>query len=140
MKINAKTKRILKILTLSAFALLEAYLIYAAVASMHTYHQHPRFVSADGEVAQSSGYRSQFYVCIVFAIIIPLLAGFASYMFYIRKPKKSAQTLAAVPSPENAVAATADGTTDAATETDTEFSETRLQSSETDVEVQAAGR
>lgn len=87
MKFNEKTKKILKIATVSALALLEIYLIYAAVASMTTYHHHPRFTSTDGQVAQSSGYRSQFFVCLVFAILIPLGTGFLSYMFWFRKPK-----------------------------------------------------
>lgn len=85
MKLSAKTKKILKIATLSALALLEIYLIYASVASINTYHRHPRFISDDGQIAQSSGYRTQFYVCVAFAVIIPLLMGFASYMFWFRK-------------------------------------------------------
>lgn len=85
MKLSLKTKKILKIATLSALALLEIYLIYASVASINTYHRHPRFISSDGQIAQSSGYRTQFYVCVAFAVIIPMLMGFASYMFWFRK-------------------------------------------------------
>ena len=69
MKLTPKTKKILKIASLSALALLEIYLIYACAASMYTYHQHPRFESASGQIAQSSGYRSQFFVCIAFAAV-----------------------------------------------------------------------
>ncbi len=94
MKLDAKTKKILKIAAVSALAILEIYLIYAAVASMTTYHHHPKFVSVEGgQVAQSSGYRSQFFVCLAFAILIPIGAGVMSYFFWFRKPKavKAAQ-------------------------------------------------
>lgn len=105
MKLTPGTKKILKIASLSALAILEIYLIYACAASMYTYHQHPRFESASGQVAQSSGYRSQFFVCIAFAVVIPLLAAFATYMYWFRKPK-TAKLAAALPIAE---AAAADG-------------------------------
>lgn len=105
MKLTPGTKKILKIASLSALAILEIYLIYACAASMYTYHQHPRFESASGQVAQSSGYRSQFFVCIAFAVVIPLLAAFATYMYWFRKPK-TAKLATALPIAE---AAAADG-------------------------------
>lgn len=93
MKLTPGTKKILKIASLSALAILEIYLIYACAASMYTYHQHPRFESASGQVAQSSGYRSQFFVCIAFAVVIPLLAAFATYMFGFVSPKRLSSRL-----------------------------------------------
>ncbi len=95
MKLSKRTKNILKIASLSALLLLEVYLIYAASASMYTYHQHPRFESADGQVAQSSGYRTQFYLCLAFAVVIPVLAGVLSYFYYFRKPKAAGEVLQA---------------------------------------------
>ena len=114
MKLNAKTKRILKIATVSALALLEIYLIYAAAASMTTYHQHPRFVSADGQVAQSSGYRTQFFLCLAFAIAIPIGAGVLSYFFWFRHKKSvkpaEAVTIIGADEPAKELAATEDTT------------------------------
>lgn len=120
MKLNANTKKILKIATVSALALLEIYLIYAAVASMTTYHQHPRFVSDDGQVAQSSGYRTQFFLCLAFAIAIPIGAGVLSYFFWFRKPKAAAVAPVAsageliADEPASELAATADASQDKA--------------------------
>lgn len=87
MKLTAKTKKILKILTISVLALAEIYVIYASAASMYTYNQHPKFMSADGQVAQSSGYRTQFYLCLAFAIAIPIIGATLSYFFWLKKPK-----------------------------------------------------
>lgn len=86
-KLNDKTKKILKIATVSALALLEIYLIYAAAASMYTYHQHPPFVAEDGEIAQSTGYRVQSYLCIAFAVAIPFVSGVLSYFMFFRKQR-----------------------------------------------------
>lgn len=87
MKLSEKNKKIIKIATISVLALLEIYLIYAAAASLHTFHQHPRFESADGEVAQSSGYRVQFFLCLAFAIVVPVASGVLSYFMFVRTPK-----------------------------------------------------
>ncbi len=89
MKLSAKTIKILKIASLVALAVLEIYLIYATAASMYTYHQHPRFEAADGSVAQSSGYRTQFFLCLAFDIVIPLLAGLLVWLYWFKKPKKA---------------------------------------------------
>lgn len=92
---TAKQFRTVKIAIFTALAILEIYLIYAAAASMHTYHQHPRFVSDNGQVAQSSGYRTQFYVCLVFAILIPILAASLAYLFEHKKRAKAVEGTAA---------------------------------------------
>ena len=96
MKLDARTKKILKIATVSILALFEIYLIYAANASMTTYHQHPRFVAADGQVAQSSGYRAQFFICLAFAIAVPIGAGILSYLFWFKKSKTAKPGVEAV--------------------------------------------
>ena len=88
MKFSAKTIKILKIASLCALAVLEIYLIYATAASMYTYHQHPRFEAANGSVAQSSGYRTQFFLCLAFDIVIPILAGLLVWLYWFKKPKK----------------------------------------------------
>lgn len=108
MRLSKNTKRILKIATLSLLAMLEIYLIYAAAASMTTYHQHPKFVSADGQVAQSSGYRSQFFVCLVFAILVPLCAGASTYFFWFHKPKRVASEIRQETNVTTELAATTD--------------------------------
>lgn len=88
---TAKQYKSVKIAIFTVLAILEIYLIYAAAASMHTYHQHPRFVSDNGQVAQSSGYRTQFYVCLVFAILIPILAASLAYLFERKKRSKTVE-------------------------------------------------
>ncbi len=124
MKLSAKTIKILKIASLVALAVLEIYLIYATAASMYTFHQHPRFEAADGSVAQSSGYRTQFFLCLAFDIVIPLLAGLLVWLYWFKKPKKakaenpSAQIVESGVVME-AVAAT-DGTADNGAENETE--------------------
>lgn len=87
MKLNTKAKKILKIATVSALAFLEIYLIYAAAASMYTYNQHPPFIAEDGEIAQSTGYRVQSYLCIAFAVIMPFVSGALSYFIFFKKPR-----------------------------------------------------
>ncbi len=93
MKLTQKTKKILKIATVSALAVLEIYLIYAAAASMYTFHQHPRFESADGQIAQSSGYRTQFFLCLAFAIAIPFVSGVISYFMFFKKPRADVSSI-----------------------------------------------
>ncbi|MCH5161107.1 MAG: hypothetical protein J1G04_03665 [Clostridiales bacterium] len=94
MKLSAKSIKILKIASLCALAVLEIYLIYATAASMYTYHQHPRFEAADGSVAQSSGYRTQFFLCLAFDIVIPILAGLLVWLYWFKKPKRANETVA----------------------------------------------
>ena len=119
MKLSAKTIKILKIASLCALALLEIYLIYASAASMYTYHQHPRFESLDGGVAQSSGYRTQFFLCLAFVIVIPLLAGLLVWLYWFRKPQKAKPIAAEIGVDDGeaarAVAATEDAPTEDAT-------------------------
>lgn len=86
MKLTVKTKKILKAVTISALALLEIYLIYATVASMKTFNRHPKFVADNGQTAQSSGYRTQFYLCLALSIVFFLADGLAAYFMFFKKP------------------------------------------------------